>query len=91
MSQLSAMIQPKKDDQLSLMARAFRHYTLITSRVLVATVGTVALLGIPAYFIDKWLGTWPVLFVLGLVASLPLSQILVLRSVKEFTKNNPQD
>ena len=61
-SSLFYIFQPtpmSQDSQKSIMARAFRHYTEITSRVLAATVGTIALLGTPAYFLDKWLGTSP--------------------------------
>lgn len=85
------MIHPKEESQSTLMMRAFRHYSIITSRVLAATVGTMGVLGIPAYFLDKIFGTWPVLFALALLASLPLSQLLVIRSMMEYTKNNPQD
>jgi len=73
------------------MARAFRHYTEITSRVLAATVGTIAVLGVPAYFLDKWLGTSPWIFGVALVLSLPISQIMVIKIMLRYTKNNPQD
>ncbi len=85
------MIHPKEESQSTLTMRAFRHYSLITSRVLAATVGTVAIMGIPTYFLDKWLGTWPILFGLALIASLPISQLLVIRSMKDYVKHNPQD
>ncbi len=81
----------EKDSQRSIMARAFKHYTEITSRVLAATVGTIALLGIPTYFLDKWLGTSPWFFGIALVLSLPISQVLVIKIMMTYTKNNPQD
>ena len=81
----------EKDSQRSIMARAFKHYTEITSRVLAATVGTIALLGTPTYFLDKWLGTSPWFFGIALVLSLPISQVLVIKIMMTYTKNNPQD
>ncbi len=73
------------------MARAFRHYTEITSRVLAATVGTIAVLGVPTYFLDKWLGTFPLIFGIALVLSLPISQFMVIKIMQRYVKNNPQD
>jgi hypothetical protein len=81
----------EKDPQSSILMRAFRHYTEITSRVLAATVGTVALLGVPTYFLDKALGTWPYIFGVALVLSLPLSQYMTIKVIKTYLKNNPRD
>lgn len=80
-----------KDSQKSILFHAFRHYTEITSRVLAATVGTVAVLGVPAYFLDKWLGTWPWVFGIALVLSLPISQVMVVKIMQRYVKDNPQD
>ncbi len=73
------------------MARAFRHYTEITSRVLASVVGTIAILGTPGYFLDKWLGTSPWIFGGALVLSLPISQFMVIKVMQRYVKNNPQD
>lgn len=73
------------------MARAFRHYTEITSRVLASVVGTIAILGTPAYFLDKWLGTSPWIFGGALILSLPISQFMVIKVMQRYVKNNPQD
>lgn len=89
MSQFSVMAKPQ-ESQTSIMLRAWRHYSQITSRVLATTVGTVALLGVPAYFIDKAVGTWPMIFGVVLVLSLPLSQFLVVKVMRDYLKNNPQ-
>lgn len=80
-----------KDSQRSIMARAFKHYTEITSRVLATTVGTVALMGVPAYFLDKYLGTFPLIFGIALVISLPVSQLMTIRIMQKYLKDNPQD
>ncbi|MEK9159584.1 MAG: AtpZ/AtpI family protein [Patescibacteria group bacterium] len=80
-----------KDSQRSIMARAFKHYTEITSRVLAATVGTVALFGVPGYFLDKWLETSPWIFGVALVLSLPISQVMTIKIMQRYVKDNPQD
>lgn len=80
-----------KDSQRSIMARAFKHYTEITSRVLAATVGTIAVLGVPMYFLDKWLGTFPLIFGIALVLSLPISQFMTIKIMQKYLKDNPQD
>lgn len=80
-----------EESQSSLLRSAFRHYSLITSRVLAATVGTVAVLGIPAYFLDQWFGTWPWIFGIALILSLPISQIILVRLMQDYLKNNPQN
>ncbi len=89
MSQFSVMAKPQ-ESQTSIMLRAWRHYSQITSRVLAATVGTVALLGIPAYFVDQAVGTWPIIFGVALIFSLPLSQFFVIKMMRDYLKNNPQ-
>ena len=81
----------KKDSQSAILLRAWKHYTEITSRVLAATVGTIAVLGVPSYFLDKWLGTSPWFFGIALVLSLPISQVMVIKIMLRYTKNNPQD
>lgn len=90
MSQIYVMNKPE-ESQKSIMARAFKHYTEITSRVLAATVGTIVVLGIPTYFLDKWLGTFPLIFGVALVLSLPISQFMTIKIMKTYLNNNPQD
>lgn len=80
-----------KDSQKSIMTRAFRHYAEITSRVLATTVGTVAVMGVPTYFLDKWLGTFPLIFGIALVLSLPVSQFMTIKIMQRYLKDNPQD
>ncbi|OGJ42926.1 hypothetical protein A3J23_03260 [Candidatus Peregrinibacteria bacterium RIFCSPLOWO2_02_FULL_48_14] len=73
----------------SYLFTALEHYTQITMRVASITIGTMAILGVPAYFLDQKLGTWPWIFVTALIVGLPLSQYLVFKKMNEFTKNNP--
>lgn len=49
----------------------------------------VALIGIPAYWLDKNLGTTPKLFVLGLIVSCLLSQILLYKKFKKYKISLP--
>jgi uncharacterized protein YneF (UPF0154 family) len=81
----------KNESQKTIMLRAWRHYREITSRVLAATVGTIAILGIPAYFLDKWIGSFPLIFGIVLVLSLPISQFATIKLMQKYLKDNPQD
>lgn len=90
MSQSSVMSR-QKDSQSSILLRAWKHYSEITSRVLASTVGVVALLGVPAYFLDKWLGTSPWILGVALILSLPISQVLVVLVMQRYLKDNPDD
>ena len=90
MSQIYVMNKPQ-ESQKSIMYRAFKHYTEITSRVLAATVGSIVVLGTPTYFLDKWLGTFPLIFGVALVLSLPISQFMTIKIMKTYLNNNPQD
>ncbi len=60
-------------------------------RVASITLGTMAIFGVPAYFLDQQFGTRPWFFVAALIVALPLSQYLVFKKMNEFTKNNPLD
>ncbi|QQR55603.1 hypothetical protein IPG41_03555 [Candidatus Peregrinibacteria bacterium] len=90
MSQISAMT-PKKESDSSLMLRAWSHYSRITSRVFLVIALSIGILCGPAYLLDRFFGTWPLITGIAFVFSLPLSQYLVVRSMQEFVKNNPQD
>jgi len=89
MSQIIALMD-KNASKKSQVFSALSHYTDITMRVGSITIGTMGLLGIPAYFLDKKLETFPLLFIIALVVALPFSQYLVVKKMKEFLKNNPR-
>ncbi len=83
---------PKKEkNQPVLMLSAWSRYSQITSRVVVCILGSIALLGIPAYFLDQHFQTWPIISGVALIFSLPLSQFMVIRSMQTYLKNNPLD
>lgn len=73
----------------SSLYSGFQHFSEITLRVATITMGTMAILGLPAYFLDQTLETWPILFVSALIVSLPFSQYLVYRVMKEYSEKNP--
>lgn len=75
--------------QKNIVKRALTHYISISSRVLVVTAGTVTILSVPAYYLDKELGTWPWFFIAALVLALPLSQWLVFKVMKAYFTRNP--
>lgn len=81
----------QKNSDSGLMLRAWSHYSQITGRVLLSIVLSIAVLCGPGYLLDLYFGTWPLITGIGFVFSIPLSQYLVVRSMQEFVKNNPQD
>lgn len=80
----------EKDLKKNGMLSAVTHFADITVRVGSITIGTMAILGVPAYFLDKKLETWPIIFIVALVIAMPFSQYLVVKKMKEFVKNNPR-
>lgn len=72
-----------------MFTRILSHYAQITSRVALVTVGTVALLAIPAYYLDDYLGTKPKFFVAALIISLPLVQFITYKVIKAYVNSNP--
>ena len=77
----------KKDTPYAALLKGAEHYVQITSRVAIVTVAVIALLAVPAYYLDQYLGTWPTLFVVALLLSMPLSLYMVYRVIKDLTHN----
>lgn len=90
LSQMQVMSK-KLETQSGIMMNAWSHYTQITSRVLACVFGSIALLGIPTYFLDQFFGTWPIITGVALIFSIPLSQFMVVKSMQSFIKTHPQD
>ncbi len=51
-------------------------------KIAFTTIGLMALFGGTGYYIDKKIDTFPILFIIGLVISFPLIQILVYKQTK---------
>lgn len=71
----------------SNLIKGAQHFAQITSRVAIVTVSVIALLAVPAYFLDQHFGTWPTLFVVALLLSMPLSLYMVYRVIRDLTHN----
>ncbi len=50
------------------------------------TIGILLVFGFVSYYIDKKLGTFPVIFIIGLAIAYPLTQFLLFKKVKQFAK-----
>ncbi len=68
----------------SALLKGFGRYVAITTRVFSTTLACIALLTMPAYYLDLYFGTTPWLFLLALAASLPLSLYMVFRVMNSF-------
>lgn len=51
------------------------------------TIIMIAIIGGGAYALDKYLGTFPAIFITGLVVAYPLTQIYIFRRIKKFSKD----
>jgi len=70
--------------QMSPLVKGVSHYIEITSRVAIVTVSVIALLAVPAYFLDQKFQTFPWIFVIALLISMPLSLYMVFRVIKDL-------
>lgn len=85
---LIGLMSSSRNKKPSDLITGFRHFSDISLKVATTTIGTMALLGVPAYFLDKKLETWPWFFVGALIVALPLSQYLVYLVMKEYSQDN---
>lgn len=70
--------------QMTPLVKGVSHYIEITSRVAIVTVSVIALLAVPAYFLDQKFQTFPWIFVIALLISMPLSLYMVFRVIKDL-------
>lgn len=50
------------------------------------TIAMIAIIGIGSYYLDHYLGTFPVIFIIGLVAGFPITQFVIYKKFKKFAK-----
>lgn len=74
--------KPAKDFFLS-----YRDHFEISIKIAATTVFTIAFFGGLGYFLDKKIGSFPTLFIIGLGISFVLMQILVYKQAKALIKN----
>ncbi len=75
----------------ALLAKGLRWYVDIMFPVTIVTVVTIAVLAVPAYYLDRVYGTTPVLFVGALIASMPLSLYMVYKVIRDRLSRNLLD
>lgn len=81
----------KMDQTTSSLIKGGQHFVEITSRVAIVTVAVVGLLGTLGAFLDNEFGSWPVLFVISLLISMPVSLYMVYRVIKDLMARKTQD
>jgi F0F1-type ATP synthase assembly protein I len=74
-----------------LMMKGFRRYVDITLPVAMVTVITMGVFAVPAYYVDHHYETWPLLFVVALLLSMPVSLFMVYRVIRDRLHSQPQD
>jgi len=81
----------KIDPTTSSLIKGGQHFVEITSRVAIVTVAVVGLFGGAGYLLDHQFGSWPVLFVISLLISMPVSLYMVYRVIKDLMSRKTQD
>lgn len=66
----------------------FQEHFKITFRVIGITVGLMALLGGGGYLLDQQLGTYPFIFIGGLIIAFPVIQVVIYFTFKKLTDKN---
>lgn len=51
------------------------------------TIVAIALIGGGGYALDKFLGTFPLLFIIGIVIAYPITQVYLFKKFKGFANN----
>lgn len=51
------------------------------------TIAATAIIGGAGYALDKYIGTFPLLFIIGIVIAYPLTQFYLFRKFKRFANN----
>ncbi|MBI4232174.1 hypothetical protein HY605_02985 [Candidatus Peregrinibacteria bacterium] len=76
--------KPKKKAPIDLFSESRISIFLQSTFITIVAVG---LIGGGAYALDKYLGTFPILFIIGLVMAYPLTQIYLYKKFKNYAKN----
>jgi len=63
----------------------------VFGQVTFITISVMATLAGGGYLLDQWLGTFPTLFIIGLVVSFPLAQAVLWRQVKGFAQSKVKE
>jgi F0F1-type ATP synthase assembly protein I len=68
----------------------FSEHYKITLRVITITVGSMAILAGGGYLLDQQLGTYPTMFIAGLVLAFPVTQVVIYKTFKQVTDKAEQ-
>lgn len=71
----------KQDNHTDLFVR---NRLIIFAKAASYTLGALLILGGGGYLVDQWLGTSPVIFITGLAAAYPATQILLYKKIKKL-------
>lgn len=68
----------------------YQDHFQITIKVAATTILLMGFFGGLGYYIDKEIGTFPILFIVGLVISFPIIQIVIYKQTKALLKHTEQ-
>jgi len=75
--QLLGSEQPKKQVNQPRMGVGLAEHFQITWRVATITLLSIVIFGGGGWMLDKWIGTFPLFMIIGMVISYPVAQILI--------------
>ena len=74
---------PKKPDDLIKSTLLLSQHYRVSAMVISASVFSIALLAYLGYRLDLYFATYPFLLIVGVLVSFPLSQVLIIKWIKE--------
>lgn len=77
------MKKPKRKTPIDLFTES--RITIFLQSTFI-TIAAIAIIGGGAYVLDKRLGTFPILFIIGLVIAYPLTQVYLFKKFKGYAK-----
>ena len=69
----------------------FSEHYKITFRVIAITLTTLAIFAGGGYLLDQQLGTYPTIFIVGLVLAFPVTQLVIYKTFKQVTEKASND
>jgi len=80
--------EQKSKDSIDLFSESRLTIFLQSTAI---TIVMIAVIGGLSYSLDKFLGTFPIIFIIGIVAAYPLTQLYLFRKFRKFSRKKLKD
>lgn len=75
--------KPEKKEEMMKSTLMFSNHAKVTATVALITVSSIVLFSFGGWKLDQWLGIAPILFILGIIFSFPIAQIVIYQWIKK--------